>query len=400
MIIMSDEIDVTKMNTLVADLRKAVDSKDADSAETKQKIEKLTTDILDMEEKNQKLVTEIAESKKVEEELKKNYSSLEQQINLMPNGAAKDEKSVELKAYEKFVTKGPSTLTDEERKYLRTDVNPDGGYLAPPEYVNEITKKITEISPIRSVARIRTTSTPRMFVPKRTSLVTAYWVGEGASSTASKSQYGATDIKVEKLTGETRITLEELMESAFNMESEISQDMAEQFAQKEGAAFVNGTGPAANMPEGFMSVTGISEINSGAASDITMDSIIEVTGQLKTGYNPMYAFNRRTFAKILTLKGNDQYYWTGGNIAAGVPNQLVGHEYLITPDLPDVSAGTYPVVFADFARGYTVVDHTMLLTIRDDYTLASEGKVRFFFHRFVGGAVELKEAFVKIKISA
>ena len=389
-----------ELTQLVSELRKTVESKNAESGEAKAKIEKLEKDLFSFEEKNQKLVLEMAEAKKADEELEKGFKNLERQVYMMPNSMNKSEKTEAMKAFEKMARHGKASLTAEEIKYLRTDSNTDGGYLAPPEYVNEIVKKITEISPVRSIARIRTTSSPKMEIPKRESLMEAYWVGEGGSITSSCSSYGLNTIKVNKLSALCPVTLEELQDAAFNIETEITSDVAERFAQKEGAAFVSGNG--INKPEGFMFASGIQESNSGAAADITTDGFIDMLGKLKTGYNPTWGLNRRTFARMLKLDdGASQYaFFSPGNLSAGIPNTILGLPYVLMEDLDDIAANTYPVILGDFSRGYTIVDHTQMMVIRDDYTLAGDGKVRFVFHMRVGGGVELEEAFVKMKVAS
>ena len=393
---MSD-IDNLELGKLVTELRETVNAKNAESAEAKEKIEKLEKGIFDIEEKNQKLVAEIAEAKKKEDEFATQLKDLERQIYMMPN-SAKEERNVTVKSFERYLRVGRANLESEEAKYLRTDSNTEGGYLAPPEYVNEITKKITEISAIRSIARIRTTSTPKMEIPKRDTLMTAYWVGEGGAITESESTYGLNSIKVNKLTALASVTIEELQDAAFNIESEITQDVAEEFAEKEGASFVTGNG--VNKPEGFMH-TGIitQNVNSGAAADIATNAFIEMLGELKVGYNATWGLNRTTFARMLKLQdGASQFaFFTPGNLSAGIPSMILGLPYRLLPNMADIAADAYPVVLGDFAKGYTIVDHTSMFVTRDDYTLAGYGKVRYVFLKRVGGGVEVPEAFVTMR---
>jgi len=387
-----------EMNSLVKELRETIESKNADSAESKEKIEKINARFDAQEDANQKLVLSIAEAKKKELEIESKYKDLERQLYMTNNTMSKEQKSAGMKAFETFMHKGKNSITDDERKYLRTDSNVDGGFLAPPEYVNEIIKPITEMSPIRAMARVRTTASPRMLMPVRTNLVDVKYEGEGATTAPNNSKYGQESLKLYRCSAVTIVTVEELSQAAFNISQEINADISEAYAKKEGLKFLKGTG--VGEPEGIMVNTKVASFPSGVAADVPLSAVIQMTGEVKTGYNPMYGFNRRTLAILrseVATAGN--FLWVVGNIAAGIPNQLNGYTYAELPDLDDVAANKYPIIFGDFMRGYLIGDHTMMIVLRDDNTLAAEGKVRFIFHRFNTGGVILPEAFVKMKVA-
>jgi len=69
-------------------------------------------------------------------------------------------------------------------------------------------------------------------------------------------------------------------------------------------------------------------------------------------------------------------------------------------DMADVAANAYPVAFGDFRRGYMIVDRIALAVLRDPFTQATTGNVRYVARRRVGGQVILAEAIVKQKVSA
>jgi HK97 family phage major capsid protein len=394
----------TEVGYLAHELRRALEQKDAESADVKQKISRIESELDKYEVKNAELTNKLNEERKSQEELKGRYEELEKKFTRMPKGALADAvKSPEYKAFENFIRWGHPEGKDAfqgfsgsiQTKYLRTDINTDGGYLAPEEYVSEIIKKITEISPVRQVSRVRSTTREAIAIPTRSTLIDAYWVGEGASYTEGQSHYGLETIKVNKLTALSIATMEMLTDAAFNMESEINQDIVERFAQKEGDAFINGDG--VEKPEGILTDSDIEIVNSGVANDITADSLIEITGQLKTGYAPMFMLNRKTLARIRRLKdGMGQYLWQAG-IADGQPNTIIGYPYVSAINVPDIAADAKAVIFGDFMRGYTIVDGTTMSMIRDDYTLASSGKVRFIASRRTGGQVVLPEAIKILK---
>ena len=68
--------------------------------------------------------------------------------------------------------------------------------------------------------------------------------------------------------------------------------------------------------------------------------------------------------------------------------------------MPNVGAGNFPVAFGDFRRGYMIVDRVSLAVLRDPFTQATTGNIRYVARRRVGGQVILPEAIVKQKVSA
>lgn len=395
--------DQTKViTTLRETVEKAQNEKKENDVIVKDAIAKLNTELDDLEGKNQKLVTEQLEKEKgillKETESKERIDGLEKKLLRLPAGGTEaKEATAELKAFTTLVTKGLEHVGAEERKYLRTDVDIEGGYLAPLEMEASIIKRITELSPVRSLVRLRTTSRRGVEIPKRTGIPTAYRVGQGVTDTQSQSSYGMETINVERLTVDIPISIEMLSDSAFNMESEISADAGEAFAKTEGIEFISGTG--VGEMEGILTNADVGETVSGVANAITADSLITISGTLKDGYIGRYLLNRVSLATIRTLKdGQGQYLWQNG-LAAGLPSTINGDQYVSAIDMPNISAGLYPVAYGDFARGYTMVDHTDTTLLRDPFTLGRQGKVLFIMHRRNGGKVVLAEAIKKLKIS-
>lgn len=375
----------------VKDLRTILESNQSETSDSKAKISKLEAFLDKQEEKNQELTAQLKAQEKTENELKEKLEELEKKAYRANNSNGdKDKIKAEIKSFEKMIQLGAAELEPEEKKTLRTDVETDGGFLVHPEITSEMIKDITEISPIRQIARVRTTSSKSIIIHRRTGLVQGGWVGECETKPENNSTYGDIEIFVNKLSVFSVITNEMLMDSSFNMETEIMADVAEDFAQKEGAAFVGGDG--VKKPLGFTNDSDVQVVNTGVANDITADSIITIAGELKTGYNPMYLMNRKTTAAVRKLKdGNGQYLWQPG-LSGGLPNTLNGAPYMETPDMDDIGAANTPIAYGDFARGYTIVDSATMSVIRDQFTLATQGKVRFIFMRRVGGQVVQPEA--------
>ena len=67
--------------------------------------------------------------------------------------------------------------------------------------------------------------------------------------------------------------------------------------------------------------------------------------------------------------------------------------------MPDVAAGKFPMAFGNFRRGYTILDRIQMSVLRDPFTQATSGNIRFIARRRVGGQVVLPEAIRLLKVS-
>jgi len=182
----------------------------------------------------------------------------------------------------------------------------------------------------------------------------------------------------------------------------MQSEFAEQFAKAEGTAFVSGD--SIGKPEGLLTNSSVGESNSGHASTLLADGLITLVHSIKSEYgrNGSFVFNRGTLSAIRKLKDTaGQYVFQAGmSLQAGVPNTILGYPYVEATDMPDVGAGTYPVLFGDFRRAYMIVDRVALAVTRDPFTQATSGNVRYIARRRVGGQVIQAEAVVKQKVSA
>ena len=88
------------------------------------------------------------------------------------------------------------------------------------------------------------------------------------------------------------------------------------------------------------------------------------------------------------------------SLQAGVPNTILGYPYVEVTDMPNIAGNAFPVMFGDFRRAYLIIDRVALSVLRDPYTVAANGNVRYLARRRVGGQVVQAEAIVKQKIAS
>ena len=84
---------------------------------------------------------------------------------------------------------------------------------------------------------------------------------------------------------------------------------------------------------------------------------------------------------------------------AGQPETFLGRPVIEAIDMDDVGANKFPIAFGDFASAFRIYDRVSLSVMRDPYSVATKGLVRFHARRRVGGVVVLGEAIKTLKIA-
>jgi HK97 family phage major capsid protein len=115
--------------------------------------------------------------------------------------------------------------------------------------------------------------------------------------------------------------------------------------------------------------------------------------------NAVWLMNRNTLGTIRKWKDGQGRYLVLDPISEGAPTTLLGRPVVEAVDMADIGANAYPIMFGDL-QGYRIVDRVGLSLLRDPYTLATKGQVRFHARRRVGGDVTHPDRFVKLKVAA
>lgn len=394
---------------------KEIEAKGAADPVTVDKLAKIETTLAGFEGLNQKATLAEAQAKKAEEEVKTLSEAIDKALaKLGRPGAGSDDdakkKGAEYKsAFDAYCRKEERGLTADEYKTLNefkalvasNDIL-GGYYLSPADMANEIIKGVVLQSPLRALARVTAIGVASLKLPKRTGTFAAKRVGEVETRTETTGYTtGIVEINCPEMYAEVHISEQMIEDSMFDIEAEMQLEFAEQFAVKEGAEFISGTG-ASNQAEGVLTNTGTNSVNSGAATTITADGMISLFYQgLKTAYakNAVWILNRQTLGSARKLKdGMGNYLWLPG-IAGNVPNTILGAPYAEMPDMPNEGAGLYPIAVGDWMRAYRVVDRVLISVLRDPFTQSGSGQILFRARKRVGGAVTLGEAIAKLKCS-
>jgi HK97 family phage major capsid protein len=371
---------------------------------------------------------EIAEVKKTgtadpitKDELKKIEDALTEQKKLVetmrlesarpfitaPDGTKKQMTGDQVEHTKKFDTyfrKGNDDgLRELEAKTLSVGSDPDGGYTVPSQMEQGIDRIITEVSPVRQVARIVQVTTAEYKRLTGQGGVNSGWVGEQESRPNTNTpKLSEQKYPVMELYANPAATQSLLDDSAHNIEQWLGDEVSLEFAVQEGAAFVNGDG--ADRPRGFMTydkiaqsswawgktgyvVTGADGAFKSAAAGDAATNIIDLVYALRPAFrgNARFAMNRSTVSAVMKLRDADGRPLWHTNLREGQPDTLMGYPMTEMEDMANIASNSYSMAFGDFRRGYIIVDRIGIRVLRDPYS--AKPYVQFYTTKRVGGGM-------------
>lgn len=403
---------MTEINDVIEKLAKGFEEfKSANDARIKAVEAKAGTAHLD--EKIAKINTEIDGLSAIKAQL----DAIEKKV-ARPGGGAPDEdpdKAAHRKAFAQFMRKGTEHgLTDLERKAISVGTPGDGGYALPEVIDSMISERLVDISPIRAISEVVTVSTADWKRIHNTRGMASGWVAETAARTATGTP---TLVEIPAIMGEIyanpQASQQSLDDLFFDVEAWVADNVAVEFAYREGAAFVVGDG--SSKPKGFTAYTTaatadssrafgtLEHVATGVSADFAAsnkgDKLIDLTMKLKAGFRTgaVFVMGKAILGEVRQFKGSDNNYLFQPGLAAGVPNTLLGYPIVEAEDMPAKAASSLSIAFGNFRRGYAVVDRVGIRTLRDPFT--NKPNVGFYTTKRVGGMVTDSEAIKLLKFS-
>lgn len=388
---------------------------DGASSEVREKTEKINTAITEL----QKELKEVVNKEKMGD-IEKRISDIETKLSRPNHNVEKkedDKKEMHYRMLDKYLRRGDfmNYLTPEEKteyKELRTLSDGEGGFVIPVEMANEILSKAFEMAELRPYCNVGSTGTDTVHFPSL-SHPTIVWGSAGANlpMTQELLDKGAEKLQIFDMRAYIYEHNNTLEDSAYNLVSKFSQMVPAAMAQAEDTAIVAGTG--ANQLTGILVDADVvsNDVVTGVADNIFdptdndpngIDTLFDLQAAIKKYHRntAKYIANSKTEMAYRKRKDdNGQYYWQP-SVQAGMPNMLAGYPLLISEGMPDIGAGTYPLIFGSLKNGYALRDRSGMTVKRDESKRLEYDETVFWFKRRVGGKVILPEAFAVLKVSA
>jgi HK97 family phage major capsid protein len=266
------------------------------------------------------------------------------------------ETSAVRQAFDAYVRRGDeAALRQSELKAMSAGSDPDGGYLVPDELDTEIGRRLSELSPVRSIATVRQVSgavLKKPFALERHGHRLGRRDRRAAADRAP--QLAELQFPTMELYAMPAATASLIEDSAVDIEGWIASEVEAAFAEQEGAAFVAGDG--VNKPRGFLDYPSVADselelgqsrphVATGAAGAFgtdPSDRLVELIYALKAGHrqNGRFVMNRKTQSQIRKFKDADGNYLWMPPAGAGQAASLMGFPVVEAEDMPDVAANS------------------------------------------------------------
>lgn len=275
-----------------------------------------------------------------------------------------------------------------------------GGYLAPPEFINELIRLLQEQNPVRGLCRRYRIGASSLEVPRQTAHATAMWVGERQDGESQDlDPFGMREIFTHEQYAEVHVSQKNLQDTRFDLEAYIKEDMMEQLMRAESYAFTNGDGHL--KPMGAVNMAGVKEITTEAAGKIQADDLLNIYFDLLSAYaaNATWVLKRTSVKAVAKLKNNEgDYYWHPG--VSGDPRgaTILNAPYREADGMPDIVQNAFPIMWGDWRSGYCCVDRTDVGFLDDPITSKKARVLEISATKRVGGDGWNPAALVKLKI--
>lgn len=291
-----------------------------------------------------------------------------------------------------------------------------GGYLAPTEWDRKIQQELLATSPFRRIAQVQSTTVNAYSTLWNNRGFTSGWVGETATRPETTSgTFSSLEFAHGEIYANPAISQRLLDDADFDVAQFIASSVSEEFGVEEDLAFISGDGT--NKPRGLLTyVTGgasagvhpggnLAIVNTGDASSLgtsstaIVDKLIDFSYGLTSPYrsNGTWLMNSLTAATLAKLKDADGNLIWRESLSVGQPSTMLGRPVEIDENMPAIAAGSMPIAFGDFNRGYLINDRMGTRVLRDPYT--NKPYVHFYTTKRVGGGVLDPKAIRLLKVS-
>lgn len=295
---------------------------------------------------------------------------------------------------------------------LTTQSDPDGGYLVPVDWEQGIDRVLGTMTAMRQICRVIQVGGGGYRKLVNMGGATSGWTGEeDARSSTGTPTLRELSLPFGELYAEPAATQTMLDDARFDVEAWLASEIAIEFSEEEGQAFITGNGK--NKPRGILSYDTVANasyswgkigfVKTGNASAFATsnpaDALIDLLFALRQGYRNGAAFltSDSVMAEMRKWKdGQGNYLWSPPSAAEQV-GTILGKPVHTDDYMDALGANKFPVAVADWQKAYTIADRFGTRVLRDPFT--NKPFVKFYTTKRVGGGITNFEAIKFLKCS-
>lgn len=280
-----------------------------------------------------------------------------------------------------YIRKG--IMDPDEVKSFSSDAG-EAGVVVQPSMHNKILSFMKAKSPMRSLASIQSISTNAIDYVLEDGEMAAGWVGEkDARPETNTSKLVTKRIEVHELYAQPKATQKLIDDAEIDVESWLSERLADRFASAENAAFIRGDGD--KKPSGILRCEDIAKIVIEGL--ISADNLLQMLSGLPQQYHADASFimNQKTLAIIQSLKDKEGRFIWQHSMSDKLNQTIFGVPVVCVPEMPDIANDSLSIALGDFKSAYKIIDRAQIGMMRDPYT--EKPYVKFYAVKRVGGAV-------------
>jgi HK97 family phage major capsid protein len=309
------------------------------------------------------------------------------------------EETKESSGFNAYIRKGDEGFL--ESKSMSGSSDPDGGYLVPDTLSKEIQTKLTEFSFFRNLAKTTHISSDVFESLVSDKDLDVGWTQEvGAHGETDTPSFQKIRIPVHEIYARPRATQRLIDDASVDIESWITQQISEQMAQKETAAFINGDGNG--KPTGFLTYAlnadkSLQLVKTGSDGGFSEEhpeyALFDMVHALKSAYlgKAAWVMSRSAEAAIRKMRDpNQMHYLWQPPVGSGKKATLLGYPVYVSDHMPKVENQSLSVAFGNFYEAYHIIDRQDVRLLRDPYS--AKPFVEFYTTKRVGGDLVNNEA--------
>ncbi|MDR1208566.1 MAG: phage major capsid protein [Holosporales bacterium] len=273
-----------------------------------------------------------------------------------------------------------------------------GGYLIPQGILGNITARLKDLCPMRSLAKVDTIRSESLELLVDKGATDAGWMLTDELEDGGMPDLVKIKISTHQLYSKPKASQKILDDAGDALEDWIVSKITQKIAALENYAFLHGDGN--HQPNGILQYDVVplgqgawEKIEGVLTNQISRDDLLTLVSSVKPEYlsNATWFMSRCAFSEIQHIADTSGRFLWQPSLINGAPSCLLGYPIVVSDDLLGrkdeciTERHSAQILFGDFLQAYQIVDRGDVSILRDPYS--AKPYVEFYATKRVGGDV-------------